>query len=153
MKVPDCEGNCFQEHLIRLSLQMPLSKVTDAVTDFGPSNPGWWDLSTMSSPEAVAVRSIAHTDILSLAAMWAAAAPDPKAKILGDAPFFVEQHQTNLNAAAFAQITGKMVLQSAGLLCSPTNVDRLAGPEPWARCPLGRHISPGTRGASSDFVP
>jgi S-formylglutathione hydrolase FrmB len=89
---------------------------TDLVTDFGPSNPGWPDLSTMSSlsrmssPEAVAVRSTAHSDILSLAAMCTAVAPNPKAKILGDARFFVEQHQMKTNAAAFAQITGKMVL-------------------------------------------
>jgi hypothetical protein len=42
--------------------------------------------------------------------MCTAVAPNPKAKILGDARFFVEQHQMKTNAAAFAQITGKMVL-------------------------------------------
>jgi hypothetical protein len=45
-----------------------------------------------------------------LTAMCAAAAPNPKAKILGDAPSFVEQHQSKTNAAAFAEITGKMLL-------------------------------------------
>ena len=45
-----------------------------------------------------------------LTAMCAAVAPNPKAKILGDAPFFVEQHQIKTKAGAFAQITGKMLL-------------------------------------------
>ncbi|MBV9156269.1 MAG: alpha/beta fold hydrolase [Acidobacteriaceae bacterium] len=82
---------------------------TDLVGDLGPSNPAWARVNQLSSPDEVPLAlSNNQFFVAAFSAMDASLAPDPGAKIFGDAPFYLEGNQVKTNPIAFSRISEKL---------------------------------------------
>jgi S-formylglutathione hydrolase len=99
---------------------------TDLAGDMGPSNPAWTQIGKLDSPDQVPA-ALQHGQffVAAFSAMDAALAPDPKAKIFGDAPFYLEGGDVKTNASAYTRIASKMPVHMVGPLLS--NIQKLQG--------------------------
>jgi len=99
---------------------------TALVGDLGPSNSAWERIGQLQSPDEVsqALKS-GQFFVAALSAMCAALAPDPQSKILGDAPFYVEDRQVKTNASAASRIAVSMPANMVD--SSLPNIARLDG--------------------------
>ena len=99
---------------------------TDLAGDMGPSNPAWTQIGKLDSPDQVPA-ALQHGQffVAAFSAMDAALAPDPKAKIFGDAPFYLEGGDVKTNASAYTRIASKMPVHMVEPLLS--NIQKLQG--------------------------
>jgi S-formylglutathione hydrolase len=82
---------------------------TDLIEDLGPGNPAWKRVNQLSSPEQVPqALSSGQFFVAAMSALDAALAPDPQARTLGDAPYFVEHNQVKTNPASFSRISASL---------------------------------------------
>ena len=82
---------------------------TDLIADLGPSNIAWIAVRNMQSPDDVpAALHSGHFFEGANAAMAAALAPDPEAKIFGDLPFTGTGRELHTDDAAFSRIAMNM---------------------------------------------
>ena len=99
---------------------------TDLVGDLGPSNPAWEQVNQLDSPDEVP-RALSQHEffVAAMSALDAALAPDPKAKTLGDAPFYLQHKQVKTNAEAYSRISTKLPANMVRPLLA--NIQQLRG--------------------------
>jgi S-formylglutathione hydrolase len=99
---------------------------TDLVGDLGPSNNAWVRIAQLQRPDDVPqALKAGQFFVAAMAAMSASLAPDPKAKTLGDAPFYPESGEIKTNAAAASRISSSLPANMVVPLLS--NIAKLKG--------------------------